>query len=368
MLYQTGHSTTIALTAPIADGSINVVDLALRDQTEDIARRCMRHAVESWDVRYVKIDSLVRGPVRAMVDGCRKDHRQLLVCPALPSAGRTVVDGVVLMDDAALDVSGAWRLELATPPASLGELLAPAATAWIGPTSTPPLRHDTILCADARTDDDLDRLADLVTRRMLLPIGAAGLFGALARRRAIVAGAEYHKPTDHDAPVDDHLGDGRDVRGVLVVVGTGSTRAHAQIAGLHRAGASVVELDPQSAAPSISATARSTICRGGSVVVHWRQSARTDPRRSAALSETLADIVADVAAADQRVSLVLTGGQTARSVLDRLHVTTLRPTSVVHHGAVVATTNQGRLVGIRPGSFGNGDSLVRMRNAVAWQP
>ena len=36
MLYQTGHSTTIALTAPIADGSINVVDLALRDQTEDI--------------------------------------------------------------------------------------------------------------------------------------------------------------------------------------------------------------------------------------------------------------------------------------------------------------------------------------------
>ena len=79
LLHQTGHSTTIALTAPIADGSINVVDLALRDQTEDIARRCMRHAVQSWDVRYVKIDSLVRGPVRR--------HRRRLPEGSSPTAG-----------------------------------------------------------------------------------------------------------------------------------------------------------------------------------------------------------------------------------------------------------------------------------------
>ncbi|MFI6951717.1 nucleotide-binding domain containing protein [Streptomyces sp. NPDC050422] len=62
--------------------------------------------------------------------------------------------------------------------------------------------------------------------------------------------------------------------------------------------------------------------------------------------------------------LVLTGGETARTLLDALAVTSLLPVGQVHHGAVLCRTPQGRGVVIRPGSHGGQDSLVRMVEAL----
>jgi D-threonate/D-erythronate kinase len=53
---------------------------------------------------YIKIDSTVRGSVAAQVDGAicawstAHDNVIAVVCPAFPDLGRTVVDGVVLVD------------------------------------------------------------------------------------------------------------------------------------------------------------------------------------------------------------------------------------------------------------------------------
>ncbi|MGV9853708.1 four-carbon acid sugar kinase family protein [Streptomyces sp. NPDC003442] len=79
-------------------------------------------------------------------------------------------------------------------------------------------------------------------------------------------------------------------------------------------------------------------------------------------------IGAAVAAHDGAVDLVLTGGETARRVLDALAVTELDPVGQVHHGAVHLRTPDGRSVVTRPGSFGDPDSLRHITQALRPHP
>jgi 4-hydroxythreonine-4-phosphate dehydrogenase len=80
------------------------------------------------------------------------------------------------------------------------------------------------------------------------------------------------------------------------------------------------------------------------------------PEQSARLAAGLAGVAAH-AAGDR--SLVLTGGQTARAVLDALRGTHLEPLAVAQ-GAVTSRTDEGRLVITRPGSFGTPSSLAEL--------
>ncbi len=80
----------------------------------------------------------------------------------------------------------------------------------------------------------------------------------------------------------------------------------------------------------------------------------------------LADEAAFEAAWQSTADLVLTGGETARAVLDRLGVTRLTVHGALagHHGAVLSTTPDGRRVVTRPGSFGAPDSLTAIAAAL----
>ncbi|MCQ8835709.1 four-carbon acid sugar kinase family protein [Streptomyces malaysiensis] len=79
----------------------------------------------------------------------------------------------------------------------------------------------------------------------------------------------------------------------------------------------------------------------------------------------LARVIGDAVAAHHgAVDLVLTGGETARRVLDALAVAELDPVGQVHHGAVHLSTPDGRSVVTRPGSFGDPDSLRQIVQAL----
>ncbi|WP_448330317.1 four-carbon acid sugar kinase family protein [Streptomyces sp. DSM 41534] len=79
----------------------------------------------------------------------------------------------------------------------------------------------------------------------------------------------------------------------------------------------------------------------------------------------LARVIGDAVAAHHgAVDLVLTGGETARHVLDALAVAELDPVGQVHHGAVHLATPDGRSVVTRPGSFGDPDSLRQIVQAL----
>ncbi|NGN62679.1 4-hydroxythreonine-4-phosphate dehydrogenase, partial [Streptomyces sp. A7024] len=81
------------------------------------------------------------------------------------------------------------------------------------------------------------------------------------------------------------------------------------------------------------------------------------PRLSRALA-TLA------AAAPGRPDLVLTGGETARRVLDALGITELHPAGEIHHGAVRSHSREGRTVVTRPGSYGDDHSLLTIARSL----
>ncbi|MYS69560.1 4-hydroxythreonine-4-phosphate dehydrogenase, partial [Streptomyces sp. SID5926] len=71
-----------------------------------------------------------------------------------------------------------------------------------------------------------------------------------------------------------------------------------------------------------------------------------------------------VAALPGRPDLVLTGGETARRVLDAAGVTMLWPVGEIHHGAVHSRTADGRSVVTRPGSHGGPDSFLHIAAAL----
>ena len=80
------------------------------------------------------------------------------------------------------------------------------------------------------------------------------------------------------------------------------------------------------------------------------------PADSRMISAALGRFIA-TAEAGYRPDLVLTGGETARAVVDAIGLSSLRPVDVVHHGAVVSIASDGRRVVTRPGSFGDDASL-----------
>ncbi|MEV1177987.1 nucleotide-binding domain containing protein [Nonomuraea sp. NPDC049784] len=79
----------------------------------------------------------------------------------------------------------------------------------------------------------------------------------------------------------------------------------------------------------------------------------------AALTRHLGEVVRE-ALGEGPADLILTGGETARRVLDALGVRELIPLDQVHHGAVHSRTPEGHSVVTRPGSFGDVDSLLRI--------
>ncbi|MFI1966462.1 four-carbon acid sugar kinase family protein [Streptomyces pathocidini] len=62
--------------------------------------------------------------------------------------------------------------------------------------------------------------------------------------------------------------------------------------------------------------------------------------------------------------LVLTGGETARCVLDAVGISEVETVGQVHYGAVVSVAPDGRFVVTRPGSYGDGESLRQIVRAL----
>lgn len=118
-------------------------------------RKAVAHlAGESATLLFKKVDSRLRGEVRAELEGALEAWPgTILLAPALPGEGRITRDGLQLTPEEEIDlramISGLERVRL----------------------------------LDAATDADLDRVAEEVLAcQSILPAGTAGLAAALARR------------------------------------------------------------------------------------------------------------------------------------------------------------------------------------------
>ncbi|SNS91743.1 four-carbon acid sugar kinase family protein [Rhodococcoides kyotonense] len=335
-----------------SEADVRVVDLGTRIMSGADASARLAATLDGLPARVSvlkKIDSMLRGNIGPEVEALAATG-PVVVAAALPVLNRVVVDGVLHIDDVPLHLSGRWGMELATPPKSVGDMFTGAATvtlaAGVGESELrAALASGAIAVCDASTDADLDAV---VAAASAVPgvrlVGTSALAAAVAR-------------TFPEASTDTS---NREPAPALVVVGTAEAVAVEQVRRLERAGACHVQVDIDDLvnARTNPDTVRSALADGVAVLT---VSGPVDPSRASSVAAALGDLVAAVVRG-RSVGLVLTGGETARRVIDALGVSTMEPIAEVHHGAVVSRTPDGSLIATRPGSFGDHDSLISMSN------
>ena len=309
---------------------VTVVDLNTRAMTPQQATDTVRAVVADIpaDFRVVKkIDSLLRGHIGREV-AVLADRGPVVVAAALPSLSRTVRRGVLYLGETPLHETSAWAAERALPPRRIADLFAAL-----------PVDMGRLEICDAATDADLDAIVAAAPDAQL--VGTSAMAAAVARTL----------PAGRRDTVERQSS-----KAVLTVVGTAASVAAGQVDALVADGARAVMVDARAllhekADPE---PVQEALGNGSAVVT---VGGMVEPAEGQAVSAALGQFIA-TAAGECRPNLVLTGGETARAVVDAIGVTTLRPVHEIHHGAVESVTTDGRRIVTRPGSFGTADSLV----------
>ncbi|GAA3721948.1 uncharacterized protein YgbK (DUF1537 family) [Spinactinospora alkalitolerans] len=311
---------------------------------------------------YKKVDSTLRGPIRAEIDAALSawaPGATAVVCPAFPPAGRTVRDGVLLVDGVPVARTGIGRDPVAPVREShLPTLLDAAHVRLTGDDPAAGAKEITaagpVVVADAETDEDLRRLAEAVARagRGAVPVGSAGLAGPMAG-----AWAAQQDP----APA-------------LVVVTSlhHATRAQAEALALRRPDA-LLRPDPATlldadAWARWSAAAHERLAAAEELLVLLAPEDRDARLAPELVARRFGALAADLAGAHRIAGLVVTGGDGARAVADALAATGIALAGEVAPGIPIGTLVGGPLHGrflvTKAGGFGDTDVLIRAATAV----
>jgi len=330
------------LTGPVA------VDTHSRAATPDEAYSAVASVlteVASETLVYKKIDSLLRGNIPVELDAILDSGRRVVIASAVPRVGRTVHGGVVHVDAVALHRTAAWDAEADTAPTGIPELLGEICEVIALDVVRSPALHSAVRSAldrgavpvcDADSQPDLDAIARVILA-LDGPVAAVGA-GGLARSLAGLLRLESAEQNRSDT-----------VERVCVVVGSRSPAARAQVEELVSRGVPRIDLHPDGVIELGSGDCVVTL----SPVAAWTEAS------VAAVLRALADEVRRTGA-----GLLLTGGSTARAVLEGLEVDRIYVQRELEDGVVLSVTAHGVAVATKPGSFGDDECLARTVDAM----
>ncbi|MET0700369.1 MAG: 4-hydroxythreonine-4-phosphate dehydrogenase PdxA [Mycobacterium sp.] len=314
----------LAIDVHLQDGlpgqPVTVIDLHTRRLTDGEAEKAVAQALSAADgLRVIiKIDSLLRGHVQATVRAAAATGRPVTIAAGNPALGRTVVAGAVLVDGIPLAQTGLWGAESAAPPASIAASIGHAPGVQI---------------VDIATAADLDHIVAQASPETIL-IGTGALTAAVARTLP-------PRPSEHALAATART---------VMVVGTADAGVSAQLTELEAEGFSVVRISPADLLAGVAVLP--AVQDAMAIVIDGPVAPENAHRLVHALAELAAEII------DDSTHLVLTGGETARAVLDLLGVARMAPVAEIHPGAIASVAPGGRLVVTRPGSFGDHRSLA----------
>ena len=276
-------------------------------------------------VVFHKADSLMRGHLDVVAAEALKAGPVVLAL-ANPSTGRTTLGGVVFVHGQPLHETDHHKHEPSEAPLSIVHALGAVA----------------------------GDVVDLTTVRS----------GATVLEAKLTDLAELGKVAICDAETEADL---QAIAGAALRVGRGQATGTQLIgsAGLAKALAEVLQVKPQVRGVATANRANEILVVVGSgAEASVKQAAAIDPARATVVNvaETrkLSTHTAELAA---RAWLVLTGGETARRVLDALGTEWIQPITEIENGVTVSQTSRGQLAIIKPGSYGTQDTLV---NAVEY--
>jgi len=310
------------------------IDAATREGPVETAverHRTLAPWLAGGQLSFKKIDSLLRGHVIAEIEACIASgtYQRVVLAPAFPFQGR------------ATRLGRQWRLD---QPGMVGpDLVAGLGQRFAAGRSAPGSHPvDFITLYDAETDADLDKIVAAVPEGATLWVGTGGLAAALARHTNAP-----HKPVPaFSAPF-------------LALVGTNHEVTAGQVdlfAARHADAHVVVEDD-------IDKTRRllaKRMMRGEPSVVSVAASG--DRHAVAAhIGKVFASLLAGL---PKPGTLLVTGGETLRSVCDSLGVTELTVECEIEPGLPVSRAKGGvfeRLATIsKSGAFGDRALLCRL--------
>ena len=330
---------------------------------------------------FKKVDSTLRGHVgpelAAALQSWRMVHRVraiALFAPAFPATGRTIIGSRPFLHGEPLEATELWRREgsgasIALPAmfqaAGLATATVTLATIRSGELAEtlPRLAESTdVLICDTETDADLAALATAspALGDAMIHAGSAGLAGQLVRTMSPRPG-----PALAGVPPVPALP-------LLFVVGSMSSVSRRQAAKLGRQSgirslpvplAELVAGSEAALAPWCQQL-QSALVRGEDVVLVPEPDGPEDLGHALPLRRALAILVASVAG---RIGgLFLTGGETARAVLDACGVTGLSLHREVEPGVPLATAlgRHGFGVVTKAGAFGDERTMLHCRQAL----
>ena len=275
-------------------------------------------AADRGSMVFKKIDSTLRGNIapelRALLE--EMPHvNMVVVAPAFPEQGRTVVNGRLYVrgEETSMSLAG------------IGEVIRGAAD-----------RPRSLILGDATEQSDLEGLVEGMggPDATTLWVGSSGLARALAGAPpAKVEAAMLDKP-------------------MLIVVGSFSPVAQRQVEAFARGNPSSVVKAPN---------ARKAMAAHGMALVHLPFEASTQASREniAALAGSVREAAAACA------TLVMTGGDTARAMLDALGIEELFIEGELEPGIAVSAPVEphGFRAVLKAGGFGDDDTLSRIASA-----
>ncbi|MBV2366965.1 four-carbon acid sugar kinase family protein [Streptomonospora nanhaiensis] len=309
---------------------------------------------------YKKVDSTLRGRMAAEIEAARRawaPDAVAVVCPAFPEAGRTVVDGVLLVDG-----TPAHETPVGTDPVTpvreshIPTLLGAGHVRLTGDGTAEDAAliaaAGPVVVVDARTDSDLERLAAAIAHLgpRAVPVGSAGLAAPMAG--AWAAGA---------APGT-----------ALVVVTSLHAATRGQVERL--AGGAPVEYCPAAAIADTAAwqawhdRVADRLAEGPEVLAVVAPEDRALGLDPAEVAHRFGALTAELAHRHGLAGLVVTGGDGARAVVDALGATGIALTGEVAAGIPAGTLTGGPLHGLpvvtKAGGFGDPDALITAATAI----
>jgi 4-hydroxythreonine-4-phosphate dehydrogenase len=338
-------------------------------------------------VLFKKMDSLWRGNVGPELAALTGLGYHVVVAGALPQLRRTVVGGQPFADGTRLDRTGLWRAEDAAAPSTVEQVLNRPAGSSPTLVGLDMVRSGGLaafleealsaggpatVIADGETEADLDAVAGALLdlefttagRRIVLA-GTGGIAALLARKLGTKLGSQTARNTQDRHFLRQDQASAHPVLPVLAAVGSASATAAAQLLRLESAGFSSLRIapaelrEPDACARRLQ-SAKQLLAEGTPTALTVSADV-VNPQESGAIVRSLGRLAADAAGT---ADLILTGGETAREVLDDLGIRHLTPLASAQHGAVVSLSDDGRLVGTKPGSFGDDHALVELYQSI----
>ena len=351
------------------------------------AHRAAKELIDNgWNRLYKKIDSTARGNLaaecRAVMDA--QEANAAIVCPAFPRMGRTVVNGILMVDGAPVTwtIEGSDELS-AVSSDSLLELMTLQKDLTGGPVALSVVRQGigairakvdeltkqdyNAIVVDAETDSDLQTIArySLENPDYLL-VGSAGLayaVGDLSDRDSVqvIENARSNSP-------------------VVIIAGSRHEATRGQVEAISSTGvAQVISMNPEPVwgerkervaySRQVMAELERFISDGRNVVLQWGD---TDPSRDTdesatedanALANFAGLLVYGIARRTAIGGLIIAGGDTAFGVLRALGASTVDVEGEIEQGVPLGVIGDGVGAGLtivtKAGGFGDDGLFVR---------